>query len=174
MEISTLKHPQGFHMERRGNIHIKIPPNFPEFLRGNHEEIFTGMIRCNSSINPRQNLGDVDGLPAGNIRVSMGSLGLSASSVLSHDLSYVSSFLVMFSMLRSEVDELITNSVNGSTLAVYEHNRQFCRDMGMEATGRQCGESMELYMAHLLSELNLFWPKYANGNYKPTFNEIVY
>ena len=83
----------------------------------------------------------------------MVSLGLSASPVLSHDLSYVTSFFVMFSVLRSEVDELITNSVSGSTLAVYEHNkqkyRQFCRDMGMEATGRQCGESVELYMAHL-------------------------
>ena len=83
----------------------------------------------------------------------MVSLGLSASPVLSHDLSYVTSFFVMFSVLRSEVDELITNSVSGSTLAVYEHNkqkyRQFCRDMGMEATGRKCGESVELYMAHL-------------------------
>ena len=63
----------------------------------------------------------------------MVSLGLSASPVLSHDLSYVTSFFVMFSVLRSEVDELITNSVSGSTLAVYEHNkqkyRQFCRDM---------------------------------------------
>ena len=83
----------------------------------------------------------------------MVSLRLSASPVLSHDLSYVTSFFVVVSVPRSEADELITNSVNRSTLAVYDHNKQkysqFCRDIGMDATGRQCGESVELYMACL-------------------------
>ena len=65
-EISTWKYPQGFHRERRRKYpHRKFPFISPEFPQGNHEEISAGMIPWNSPINPRGNLGDVDGSPAG-------------------------------------------------------------------------------------------------------------
>ena len=40
-----------------------------EFPQGNYEEISTGMIPWNSSMNPYGNLGDVDRLPAGSLRI---------------------------------------------------------------------------------------------------------
>ena len=65
-EISTWKYPQGFHRERRRKYpHRKFPFISPEFPQGNYEEISAGMIPWNSPINPCENLGDVDGLPAG-------------------------------------------------------------------------------------------------------------
>ena len=50
-----------------GYIHIE---NSPSFLQGNHEEISAGVIPWNSPINPRGNLRDVDGSPAGIQRVT--------------------------------------------------------------------------------------------------------
>ena len=44
-----------------GNIHMENPPSFS----WNHEEISAGMVPWNSPINPRGNLGEVDGSPAG-------------------------------------------------------------------------------------------------------------
>ena len=65
-EISTWKFPHGFPRERRRKYpHKKFPFISPEFLRGNYEDISTGMIPWNSPINPHGNLGDVDGSPAG-------------------------------------------------------------------------------------------------------------
>ena len=47
---------------------------FPEFPQGNYEEISAGMILWNSPINLCGNLGDVDGLPAGNVWYCMWSV----------------------------------------------------------------------------------------------------
>ena len=59
------KHPQGFHRERRRKYpHRKFPFISPELPLGNHEEISTGMFPWNYPINPRGNLGDVDGSSA--------------------------------------------------------------------------------------------------------------
>ena len=65
-EIPTWKYPQGFHREKRRKYpHRTFPFISLKFPQGNYEEISTGMIPWNSPINPRGNLGDVDGLPAG-------------------------------------------------------------------------------------------------------------
>ena len=51
-----------------GNIHIENSPSFPQ---GNYEEICTGMIPWTYPINPRGNLGDVNGLPAGPLMLAL-------------------------------------------------------------------------------------------------------
>mgnify|MGYP001801504244 CR=1 FL=1 len=65
-EISKQDYPWWFSREKKGKYpRRKFSFISPEFLQRNYEEISTGMISWKSPIIPCENLGDVDGLPAG-------------------------------------------------------------------------------------------------------------